>query len=273
MVSVVGLVHKPGLVTLAPGARIADALSAAGGAMAGADTIGLNMARQLGDGEQIVVGIAPAKGQPSALGSSVTSGTSDTPAAPGKTSGPPSPKPGEVINLNTATVQQLDTLPGIGPVTAAAIVAWREANGKFTSVDQLAEVDGIGPPGSTSCAPWSVSETGAACWRRYRIGVVGCALGPSRPEQLDGHRRRDLVACRRGHRGGLPCAGRFVGCVVVACAYPAISGGAHGQLGPVGRRRGGCRLRVRDRAAHRSCRSPPDHHGVRARGTGDRHTH
>ncbi|EID13574.1 ComEA family DNA-binding protein [Mycobacterium xenopi] len=145
VVSVVGLVHKPGLVTLAPGARIADALSAAGGAMAGADTIGLNMARQLGDGEQIVVGIAPAKGQPSALGSSVTSGTSDTPAAPGKTSGPPSPKPGEVINLNTATVQQLDTLPGIGPVTAAAIVAWREANGKFTSVDQLAEVDGIGP--------------------------------------------------------------------------------------------------------------------------------
>lgn len=145
VVSVVGLVHKPGLVTLAPGARIADALNAAGGVMAGADTIGLNMARQLGDGEQIVVGIAPAKGQPSALGSSVTSATPGTPTAPGTTSGPASPKPGEVINLNTATVQQLDTLPGIGPVTAAAIVAWREANGKFTSVDQLAEVDGIGP--------------------------------------------------------------------------------------------------------------------------------
>jgi competence protein ComEA len=145
VVSVVGLVHKPGLVTLAPGARIADALSAAGGTMDGADTIGLNMARQLGDGEQIVVGIAPLKGQPGALGSSVTSGTSATPATPGKTPGPTAPTPGEVINLNTATVQQLDTLPGIGPVTAAAIVAWREANGKFTSVDQLAEVDGIGP--------------------------------------------------------------------------------------------------------------------------------
>jgi competence protein ComEA len=103
------------------------------------------MARQLGDGEQIVVGIAPAKGQPATLGSSVTSGTPGTPVTSSKPSGSASPNPGEELDLNTATVQQLDTLPGIGPVTAAAIVAWREANGKFTSVDQLAEVDGIGP--------------------------------------------------------------------------------------------------------------------------------
>lgn len=146
VVSVVGLVHTPGLVTLAPGARIADALKAAGGTTDGADTIGLNMARQVGDGEQIVVGIAPAKGQPSVLGSSVSSG-SGAPTAPGAptVSGTARPAPGEVLNLNTATVQQLDTLPGIGPVTAAAIVAWRDANGKFKSVDQLAEVDGIGP--------------------------------------------------------------------------------------------------------------------------------
>lgn len=146
VVSVVGLVHNPGLVTLAPGARIADALHAAGGTVDGADTIGLNMARQVGDGEQIVVGVAPPKGQPTALGSSVNPGSAApaAPAAPGKPR-PTSAKPGEVIDLNTATVQQLDTLPGIGPVTAAAIVAWREANGKFNSVDQLAEVDGIGP--------------------------------------------------------------------------------------------------------------------------------
>ena len=84
VVSVVGLVHTPGLVTLAPGARIADALKAAGGTMDGADTIGLNMARQVDDGEQIVVGIAPAKGQPSALGSSVSSG-SHRPRHAGKT--------------------------------------------------------------------------------------------------------------------------------------------------------------------------------------------
>jgi competence protein ComEA len=144
VVSVVGLVHTPGLVTLAPGARIADALKAAGGSIDGADTVGLNMARQVDDGEQIVVGMAPVKGQPAVLGSSVSSGS----AAPGPPSSPSRPAKGAptaLIDLNTATVEQLDTLPGVGPVRAAAIVAWRNANGKFTSVDQLGEVDGIGP--------------------------------------------------------------------------------------------------------------------------------
>lgn len=147
VVSVVGLVHTPGLVTLAPGARIADALQAAGGAVNGADTIGLNMARPLGDGEQIVVGLAPAPGQPTALGSSVASGSTPTSKAPPPRpgSGSVKPKAGEAVNLNTATVQELDALPGVGPVTATAIVAWRQANGKFTSVDQLADVEGIGP--------------------------------------------------------------------------------------------------------------------------------
>jgi competence protein ComEA len=144
VVSVVGLVHTPGLVTLAPGARIADALKAAGGSTDGADTSGLNMARQVDDGEQIVVGMAPVKGQPAILGSSVSPGS----ATPGPSSSTPRPAKGAptaLVNLNTATVEQLDTLPGVGPVRAAAIVAWRNANGKFTSVDQLGEVDGIGP--------------------------------------------------------------------------------------------------------------------------------
>lgn len=145
VVSVVGLVHAPGLVTLAPGARIADALSAAGGAVNGADTIGLNMARPLGDGEQIVVGLAPVPGQPAALGSSVAAGTTPTSKAPPSAPGSVKPKAGQAVDLNTATVQELDALPGVGPVTAAAIVAWRQSNGKFTSVDQLAEVEGIGP--------------------------------------------------------------------------------------------------------------------------------
>jgi competence protein ComEA len=144
VVSVVGLVHTPGLVTLAPGARIDDALKAAGGTRDGADTIGLNMARQVADGEQIVVGMVPPKGQPTVLGSSVTS-CSAVPVAPGAVPGPARPAPAKVINLNTATVQQLDALPGVGPATAAAIVAWRDAKGKFSSVDQLAEIDGIGP--------------------------------------------------------------------------------------------------------------------------------
>jgi competence protein ComEA len=145
VVSVVGLVHTPGLVTLAPGARIADALQAAGGAVNGADTIGLNMARPLGDGEQIVVGLAPVAGQPTALGSSVAAGSTPTSKAPPPGSGAVKPKAGQVVDLNTATVQELDALPGVGPITASAIVAWRQANGKFTSVDQLADVDGIGP--------------------------------------------------------------------------------------------------------------------------------
>jgi competence protein ComEA len=146
VVSVVGLVTKPGLVTLAPDARIADAVAAAGGAIGGADTLGLNLARRLSDGEQIVVGIGTPAGQPTALGSSVSGGSpagaappAGPPAAPGK--GPPA----EPVDLNTATIEQLDALPGVGPVTAAAIVAWRDANGKFSSVDQLGDVDGIGP--------------------------------------------------------------------------------------------------------------------------------
>jgi competence protein ComEA len=144
VVSVVGLVHTPGLVTLAPGARIADALKAAGGSTDGADTIGLNMARQVDDGEQIVVGMAPVKGQPAVLGSSVSPGSA-APGTPSTTSAPTKGASTAQINLNTATVEQLDTLPGVGPVRAGAIVAWRNANGKFTSVDQLGEVDGIGP--------------------------------------------------------------------------------------------------------------------------------
>lgn len=146
VVSVVGLVHRPGLVTLAQGARIADALEAAGGPVDGADLIGLNMARRLTDGEQIIVGIAPAPGQPAKMGSSTTGAeTGADPPPSGAVPAPRSGSAGEPVNLNTATVEQLDTLPGVGPVTAAAIVAWRDANGAFSSVDQLGEVDGIGP--------------------------------------------------------------------------------------------------------------------------------
>jgi competence protein ComEA len=144
VVSVVGLVGKPGLVTLEPGARIADALAAAGGPLDGADLLDLNMARRLADGEQIVVGIAAAPGEPSVMGSSISPGpgpaTASESSTPGETAAP-----GGLVDLNSASVEQLDTLPGIGPVTAAAIVSWREANGRFSSVDQLGDVDGIGP--------------------------------------------------------------------------------------------------------------------------------
>ncbi|TSE00032.1 ComEA family DNA-binding protein [Skermania sp. ID1734] len=132
VVSVVGLVEHGGLVHLRPGARVADALAAAGGAKPGADLLALNLAQRLADGQQIVVA-GPGSGPPAAAGAGGGSPESATPKGGGK------------VNLNTATVADLDGLPGVGPVTAAAIVAWRDANGRFTDVAQLGEVDGIGP--------------------------------------------------------------------------------------------------------------------------------
>jgi competence protein ComEA len=126
VVSVVGRVARPGLIRLPDGTRIADALAAVGGALPGTDLMGLNLARRLSDGEQLLVGVAPPPGQPAATGASGTSGGS----------GP--------IDLNAATLDQLDGLPGVGTVTAQRIVDWRVAHGRFTSVDQLREVSGIG---------------------------------------------------------------------------------------------------------------------------------
>lgn len=139
VVSVVGLVHQPGLVTLAAGARIADAISAAGGVLHGADTLGLNLARLISDGEQIVVGIANAPGQPAVLGSAVTGGV------PGTSESTSPAVQSELVDLNTATGEQLEALPGVGPVTAAAIISWRTAHGRFTTIDELSEIEGIGP--------------------------------------------------------------------------------------------------------------------------------
>lgn len=151
VVSVVGLVHAPGLVTLAPGSRVADALHAAGDPLDGADTLGLNLAHRLADEEQIVVSAAvPGAAVGSSISADAPGLAGAAPGAAGTARGPvggapPPGGPGTPIDLNTATVDQLDALPGVGPVTAAAIVTWRDTHGRFTSVDQLGEVDGIGP--------------------------------------------------------------------------------------------------------------------------------
>ena len=127
VVSVVGRVASPGLVTLPEGARVADALSAAGGVVPDVDLAALNLARRLADGEQIYVGIpAPPGADPAPA----------DPGAPGVTN---------KVDLNTATLAALDTLPGVGPVTAQRIVDWRTTHGRFDSVEQLREIDGIGP--------------------------------------------------------------------------------------------------------------------------------
>ncbi|WP_280437965.1 ComEA family DNA-binding protein [Nocardia carnea] len=141
VVSVVGLVHKTGLVRLPPGARVADALDAAGGALSGADLTGLNLAQRLADGDQVRVGPADTATPPP--GSATVSGGKTVAAVPEAEGA--APDTGTPVDLNSATESDLDALPGVGPVTAKAIIAWRETNGRFTDVEQLAEVDGIGP--------------------------------------------------------------------------------------------------------------------------------
>ncbi|MFN2540393.1 MAG: helix-hairpin-helix domain-containing protein, partial [Mycobacteriales bacterium] len=116
VVDVAGRVRHPGLVHLHPGARVDDALRAAGGVLPGASTGALNLAAKVQDGQQVLVGI---EGSASAGGS-----------AP--------------LDLNAATAQDFDALPGIGPVLADRIIAWRTEHGRFGSVDQLREVSGIG---------------------------------------------------------------------------------------------------------------------------------
>lgn len=126
-VDVTGKVRKPGIAVLDAGARVIDALEAAGGARAGVDLTALNLARLLVDGEQIVVGVAAPTGGAGAA----------EPIPPDATTGP-------LVNLNTADQALLETLPDVGPVTAEAIIAWRSEHGGFTAVDELLEVDGIG---------------------------------------------------------------------------------------------------------------------------------
>ena len=132
VVSVVGQVATPGLVTLPAGARVADALSAAGGLLPGADPAAVNAAALLADGQQIAVGVPGAAAPAGTAGSSA--GT-----AP--------------VDLNAATAADLDALPGVGPVLAQRIVDYRGAHGRFASVEQLDDVDGIGPAVYAQLAP------------------------------------------------------------------------------------------------------------------------
>ncbi|MCG5443255.1 ComEA family DNA-binding protein [Micromonospora sp. NIE79] len=128
VVAVAGKVRKPGLVRLPAGSRLADAVQAAGGALPGVDVALLNPARKVTDGELIVVGVTP-------------------PPVPGGAAGPAAggaaPAAGP-LNLNTATLAQLDALPGVGPVLAQRILTHRDQHGGFKSVGDLRQVDGIG---------------------------------------------------------------------------------------------------------------------------------
>lgn len=129
IVNVAGKVRRPGLVTVREGARVGEAVEAAGGALPAVDLTPLNLAARVVDGQQIVVG-APAP----------------APAPPGSAAAAPAaaPAPGGKLDLNAASLEQLDALPGVGPVTAKKILDWRTQNGRFAAVEQLREIPGIG---------------------------------------------------------------------------------------------------------------------------------
>jgi competence protein ComEA len=132
VVDVAGKVHRPGVYTLPSGARVYDALRAAGGVRGHAGTLTLNLAAPLQDGEQIVVGVPGVLGPTAAVPDPMSGATtgSGAPAAP--------------VDLNTATLEQLEALPGVGPVLGQNILDWRAGHQQFTSVDQLRDVSGIG---------------------------------------------------------------------------------------------------------------------------------
>lgn len=138
VVYVCGAVRSPGVYTFAPGARVADLIDRAGGATGAAELETINLAAVLTDGQQVVVprrgetAAATAAGDPAAA----ATGSGGAAAAPAV--------PGALVNLNTATLAELDTLPGVGPSTAQKILDYRTSSGGFKSVDDLKNVSGIG---------------------------------------------------------------------------------------------------------------------------------
>jgi competence protein ComEA len=140
VVDVAGKVRRPGIATLPAGSRVIDALKAAGGVRPGVDLSSLNRARPLVDGEQILVGEPLPGGAAASAASSVGSAGAGTGGGP-------------LVSLNTADQATLESLPGVGPVTATSIIEWRDENGGFRSVDELLEVSGIGDATLARLAP------------------------------------------------------------------------------------------------------------------------
>ncbi|HZA32027.1 MAG TPA: ComEA family DNA-binding protein, partial [Propionibacteriaceae bacterium] len=141
VVHVLGAVRRPGLVRLPQGSRVQDAIEAAGGLRSSAAPGELNLAQILTDGQQIMVGSRSHPGGRLSDGGGGRAGSSSSSGS--------SPQ----VDLNSATAAQLDSLPGVGPVTAERILAWRTEHGGFRRVEELQEVEGIGPKTYADIAP------------------------------------------------------------------------------------------------------------------------
>ncbi|MGQ0744592.1 MAG: ComEA family DNA-binding protein [Acidimicrobiales bacterium] len=142
-----GAVVRPGVYPVGPGARVADAVAAAGGARPDADLDRLNLAAPLVDGQRVYVArrgeqVGPGSADPAGPGPLGSSGAGPPGSGETGTSSGPTPSP---VDLNSATVESLDRLPGVGPATAGAILSYRSRVGRFRSVTELLEVPGIGP--------------------------------------------------------------------------------------------------------------------------------
>lgn len=154
VVSVQGMVHHPGLLRVQASTRVGEAIEAAGGGLPKAVVLGINLAEPVSDGMQIVVDdrgsrvvyAGGAQAAPGGAGGAGADGTKPGGAGSGSAAqGGKADGADGKVNLNTADAAQLETISGIGPATAEAIIAWRESNGSFTSIEQLLDVRGIGP--------------------------------------------------------------------------------------------------------------------------------
>ncbi|UED71016.1 helix-hairpin-helix domain-containing protein [Brevibacillus sp. HD3.3A] len=143
-VDVKGKVKKPGLYRFAPGKRVADAIEEAGGALPQADLDQINLAQPLADGTALIIPAKGSSGTSPLPGVGLPSPASVQVGGNGAPSAGSSKQPGKTVNLNSATVQELMTLPGIGESRAAAILEYRTQVGRFRSVDELKKVSGIG---------------------------------------------------------------------------------------------------------------------------------
>ncbi|MCL4274234.1 MAG: ComEA family DNA-binding protein [Anaerolineales bacterium] len=141
VVHVVGAVPRPGLYQFVEGARIQDAIDAAGGLMTSANVDAINLAALLTDGQQLNI---PYKSGEEPTGDDDDDSSLNLPGSGDETSTPP-PSSGDRININTATVSELDSLPGIGPSLAQRIVDYRTQNGAFSTIEGIMEVSGVGP--------------------------------------------------------------------------------------------------------------------------------